>query len=237
MKELFEDVAVEKFTVECSLMYSSFIYCLMVNRIARRYSSMELSFLLGQEDDFIDNIERVKVIDFSIDLYGQLCKVFRHTSFVHHQYHGEKDIKHEMHVWKAGGTIFYRMECYKSVYESIVLFQLTEEDPNIAAYRYKNSVERYQSQSQEILKIMLENDLFKNPISSLELHRLIENTLKSQVYPIHFKTELEKLVGRKGKAPLKRTKRRSYGYRYMLHPDVDIPYIMDFINQNLISYD
>jgi len=231
MKELFEEAGLEKFTSECSLLYSSFIYSLMVNRIARRYSSIELSFLLGQENDFVENIERFKKIDFGIELYGELCKVFRHTSFVQHQYQGEKDIKHEMHVWKAGGIIFYRMECYKSAYESIVLFQLTEEDPAMAAYRYKNSVELDQCQSQEILKIMLENGVFKKPISGRELHRLLETTLENHVYPIHFKTELEKLVGRKGKAPLKRTKRRSYGYRYVLHPGLDISYIMDFVKQ------
>lgn len=231
MSVLFEDCKVEKYTAECSLTYSSFIYCMMLNRLSRGYSALELSFLLGQDDDFIRNMERFEVMDFSVELYGQLCNVFRHPSFLHQQHHRQPKLRHEMHIWKADDTIFYRMECGKSKYESVVLFQLTEEDAETREQRYSASVELDCEQSQRALKVMLENDVFKKPIGGLELHQLVEYTVEGHVHPIYVKNELEKLVGRKGKTPLKRTKRRSYGYRYVVHSGVDLAEAMDFVKQ------
>lgn len=221
MKALFEEGAVESFTAECSLLYSSFIYCIMVNRIAWGYSALELSFLLGQDDDFVDNIERFKKFNFSLELYRQLSTVFQHGSFIQNQYHEEEELRHEMHIWKTGETIFYRMECVKSAYESVVLFQLSEENPETRMDNYANSVKLDQQQSQNTLQEMLVDGYFDKPIEAHRLHRNSEHMARRRVDPFHFKTELDKLVGRKGKAPLKRTKRRSYGYRYVLHPGVD----------------
>src|SRR5690606_12599456 len=221
MSSLFNDNATEKFSADCSLIYSSFIYCIMLNRISRGYSALELSFLLGENDNYIRDMERFKVMDFGIGLYGQLCKVFNHPSFLHQQHQRQPKLRHEMYVWKAEDTIFYRMECGKSEYESVILFQLTEEDAETREQRYPSSVELDQEQSQRALKAMLENDVFKKPISGLELHQLVEYTVEGRVHPLYVKTELDKLVGRKGKAPLKRTKRRSQGYRYVLHPGVN----------------
>jgi hypothetical protein len=221
MSVLFEDSAVEKFSVECSLTYSSFIYCMMINRIAWGYSAQELSFLLGQDDDFVANLERFKRFDTGLELYQQLRKVFHHASFIQPQHHGEKELRHEMHSWKAGETIFYRMECYKSEFESITLFQVSEEDPEIGKYRYKNSVKSYQQQSQDALTEMLVEGYFDKPIEAIRIHETSERMIGQRIDPIHFKGELDKLVARKGKAPLKRTKRRSYSYRYVLHPGID----------------
>lgn len=224
----FEDSKVEKFSADCSLTYSSFIYCMMLNRISRGYSALELSFLLGQDDDFIDNIERFKTIRFSIELYGQLCKVFRHASFIQHQHQGEPELRHEMYTWKVGGTLFYRMECVKSEYESIVLFQLSEEDPAVSKYRYTNSVKQYQQKAQDGITEMLVEGYFERPAEPHDIYRQLESLAKNYIDPIHVKTELEKLVGRKGNAPLKRTNRRSYGYRYVLHPGANLDEALDF---------
>lgn len=231
MSILFEDNPVEKFSAECSLTYSSFIYGIMLNRMAWDFSTQELSFLLGQDDDFVANIERFKRFDMGVELYQQLHKIFRHASFIQPQHHGEKELRHEMHIWKAGETIFYRMECYKSQFESITLFQLSEEDPEIGKYRYKNSVTIYQQQSINALYTMLKRGLFDKPIEAQELYRQLDRLSENIIDPIYFKTALHKLVGRKGQAPLKRTKRRSYSYRYALHPGVDLESARDFINQ------
>lgn len=231
MSVLFEDNEVSVFSAECSLTYSSFIYCMMLNRLSRGYSAQELSFLLGQDDDFVADLERFERFEFGVELYQQLCKVFGHPSFLHQQHSGEKKMRHEMYIWKAGDTIFYRMECCKSEFEGIVLFQLTEEDPDTRVHRYKNSVELDCQQSQRALKVMLESGVFEKPIGGHELHQLVEYAVESHMHPIYVKTELEKLAGRKGKAPLKRTKRRSYAYRYVLHPGVGLADAIDFVNQ------
>ena len=221
MSVLFEDSAVEKFSTECSLTYSSFIYSMMLNRIVWGYSAQELSFLLGQDDDFVENLERFKRFDTGVELYTHLRRVFPHMSFIQPQHRRENELRHEMHIWRAGETIFYRMECYKSQFESITLFQVNEEDPRVGKYRYKNSVKADQKQSQDSLSEMIVEGCFDKPIEPYTLHRKAERIHSADIDPIHFKSELEKLVGGKGTAPLKKTKRRSYGYSYVLHPGID----------------
>lgn len=231
MSVLFEDTTVDRFTTECSLTYSSFIYCMMLNRIARGYSAQELSFLLGQDDDFVANLERFKMMEFSVGLHEQLCRIFQHGSFFQQQHRRRPKLYHEMHIWKAEDTILYRMECGKSRHESVILFQVTEADPATRDCHFSTSVEIDREQSQRVLRVMVENDVFAKPISGLELHQLIEYMVSDTIHPLYFKTELEKLAGRKGKAPLKRTKRRSYGYRYVLHPGVNATAALDFVHQ------
>lgn len=221
MNVLFKENEVNVFSAECSLTYSSFIYCMMLNRIAWGYSAQELSFLLGQDDDFVANLERFNRFDAGVELFQQLGKVFYHASFIQPQHRGENELRHEMHIWKAGETIFYRMECYKSEFESITLFQVNEEDPEVGKYRYSNSVKSYQKQSQNTLNEMLVEGYFDKPIEACKIHRTSEDIAGQRIDPVHFQSELQKLVGRKGRAPLKRTKRRSYGYRYVLHPGID----------------
>src|SRR3546814_8250487 len=106
-----------------------------------------------------------------VELYQQLRMIFRYASFIQPQHHGEKELRHEMHIWKAGDTIFYRMECYKSRFESVTLFQLNEEDPEVGKYRHENSVKSYQQQSQDSLSEMIVEGYFDKPIEPYTLHR------------------------------------------------------------------
>ena len=221
MSVLFEDNEVSVFSAECSLTYSSFIYCMMLNRLSRGYSAQELSFLLGQDDDFVADLERFERFDMGVELYQQLSKVFGHSSFIHQQHSGERKMQHEMHIWKAGDTIFYRMECCKNEFESITLFQVNEEDPEVGKDRFSNSVKSFQKRSQDALNEMLVEGYFNKPIEAYEIHKICEHLASGWIDPVHIKSELQKLVGRKGTAPLKKTKRRSYGYRYVLHPGTD----------------
>jgi hypothetical protein len=201
------------------------------NRISRNYSAAGLSFLLGQENNFVDNIERFKRVDFSIELYQYLGKVFSHFNLIQDSDFQEEEVQHEMHVWKSGGIIFYRMECYKSEYESVILFQLMEEDLTLYAEKYPASFESDQKQLQGSILEMLIKGYFDKPIDAYKLHQHLEYMLERRVSPDRFKTELEKLVGRKGKALLKRSKRRSYAYRYALHPDINRQEALSFIHQ------
>src|SRR5690606_18330008 len=193
MSILFGDNEVSVFSTDCSLTYSSFIYCMMLNRIAWGYSAQELSFLLGQDDDFVPNLERFKRFDMGVELYQQLRMIFRHASFIQPQHHGEKELRHEMHIWKAGETIFYRMECYKSRFESVTLFQLNEEDPEVGKYRYENWVKSYQQQSQDSLSEMIVEGYFEKPGEPYTLHKKAERMHQAGIDPVHFKGELDKL--------------------------------------------
>lgn len=230
MKESLDNDNLERGTNRFLPLYASFIYCMMINRISRGYSAEELSFLLGKDDDFVANLELLKRIDFSVDLYGHLYKVFGHADFIHHQHETDQEVQYEMTTWLTDNTIYYRMESFVNAHESVLFFQLTEEHPNCRK-RYINSVNTEVGGCQKVLYMMIEQGLFNKPLTALDIYRQVEDILETKVDPINLKTELDKLWGRKGKTPLKRTQRRSYGYRYVLHQDIHLDNALDFVNQ------
>lgn len=231
MEKLFENDHVTKGRAICSNLYCSFVYCIMINRIAKGYSREELSFLVGQQDDFIENIESLRTIDFSLELYGSLRHVFRHTSFLLHEDVEREEALHEITKWQDNDTtIYHRMERYVNERESITVFQLVEEHPDYAA-RFTSSVNRDVASCQDVLLLLIENGVFNKPIRPSDLHRQVENILKKWIKPRYLKAELDKLWGRKGKAPIKRTKYRSYEYRYVLHPGVTTEDALTFTKQ------
>lgn len=230
MDELLNNDKNERYTSPCSPLYISFIYFIMINRIGRGYSAKELSFLLGKDDDFIENLELLKTVDFSIELYGYLSRIFNHVHFIYQHYSRDTELKYEMTRWQADNTIFYRMESAVNEHESVVCFQLSEEHPSCKD-RYARSVDNAIENCQKALYMMMEEGIFSKPVSASAIYRYLTDTLETSIDPRHLKKELDKLWGRKGKAPLKRTKRKSYGYRYVLHPDIDIDKALDFVNQ------
>lgn len=223
--------SIKKGRIECSALYVSFIYCILINRISRNYSSEELSFLLGQEDDFVENMELFKSINFNTELYGYLGSVFGHYHFMQDQGgQGMKEDLYEMTIYNNDYAIQYHLDCYVNKTETIPVFQLIEEHPNTID-KYSNSVKNDIEAAQRSIYLMVEAGAFTMCMSAKEIHQFIERATESRISPRYIKNELDKIAGRKGKAPLKKTKRRSYGYRYIFHPDVSTGQALEFLKQ------
>lgn len=230
MEELHDVNGARKTRITCSPLYCGFIYCMMMNRISRGYTSDELAFLIGQNDHFISNIESLTSIDFSMDLYGSLRQVFRHPNFLLHEGQVREEIEHEMCTWQDETAIYHRMERYVNERETVTVFQLVEEHPGYADH-FTNSVNMEIEGCREVLRLLIKEGIFNKPIPPNDLHNHVESILEMRIKPRHLQTELGRLWGRKGKAPIKRTKKRSYGYKYVLHPGVSIADAITFTKQ------
>lgn len=230
MEELHDANGARKTRITCSSLYCGFIYCMMLNRISRGYTSDELTFLIGQDDHFISDIESFTTIDFSMDLYGSLRQVFQHPNFLLHEGQVREEIEHEMCSWQDETAIYHRMERYVNERETVTVFQLVEEHPGYAD-QFTNSVKTEIEGCREVLRLLIEEGIFNKPILPSDLHNHVESILEMRIKPRHLQTELGRLWGRKGKAPIKRTKRRSYGYKYVLHPGVSIADAITFTKQ------
>ncbi|HLT86617.1 hypothetical protein FXV77_07735 [Sphingobacterium phlebotomi] len=230
MEKLHDANGTRKTRITCSPLYCGFVYCMMLNRISRGYTTDELTFLVGQDDHFISDIESLTATDFSMDLYGSLRQVFQHPNFLLHEGHVREEMEHEMHSWQDEMAIYHRMDRYVNERETVTIFQLVEEHPQYSD-QFTNSVSMEVEGCREVLRLLIEEGLFNKPIPPNDLHNHVESILQMRIKPRYLQAELDKLWGRKGKAPLKRTKRRSYGYKYGLHPGVSITDAITFTKQ------
>lgn len=208
---------IETYTLVCKPQYINFLYCILINRISRGWSARELSFLLGQDDDFIGNLERFITFDYSAELMGQLLHVMPEGDLLMTSVKGVFEFTYRHTISVERDLIRYRMEKHINEYESIIVFDLVEEDGSWRDQTATNSVKEELRQAGIILNMLLKEGSFSRYVTALEIFNVLKTHASSHFQPKQLKTELDKLWGRKGTAPLKRTKRRSYGYRFTLH--------------------
>lgn len=217
MEEELKQSKIEIYTIECKPQYINFLYGILINRISRGWSAAELSFLLGQDDDFIGNLERFSVFDYSVELMGHLLKIMPDADLLMTSVKDVSEFKYKHTISKEGYLIRYTMEQYVNELESITVFELIEEDGGWRDQSALNSVKEELSQAKAYLAMLMEERHFKKYITALEIFMVLKRDVCSHFQPKQLKTELDRLWGRKGAAPLKRTKIRSYSYRFTMH--------------------
>lgn len=209
------------YTMACKPQYINFLYGMLINRISRGWSAQELSFLLGQDDDFVANLERFVTFDYSVELVGNLFHVMPEANLMMSSIRGDSELTYQHSIQVEGHLIRYRMEQYVNERETITVFDLTEEDGNWRDQSASNSVKGELRQAKMILDKFFKEGRFSKYITALEIFNVLKTHVNSYFQPKQLKTELDKLWGRKGTAPLKRSKSRSYGYRFTLHKLVE----------------
>lgn len=204
------DVVKKTFTMA----YASSVYLLIVNRIAKGYSAKELSFLLGQDDGFVDELQRLKRSTNDLELLVALNNIFREGNLVIGEYDDEQRYQFEQRIWKETFGTCYRMEYYLNEVESIVFFHLIDH------IKYDESQEKFIEERiliEVAIQDLIDADYFKRLRTPLELYNRIQLWLERSIRPMSLKLVLDNYWGRKGKAPLKRTRQRSFGYRFQQH--------------------
>lgn len=217
MKKQIEQFRDGNYIATCKPQYILFLYCLLINRISRGWSAEELSFLLGQDDNFIGNLERFITFDYSAELMGRLLQIMPEADLMMTSVRDVNEFKYKHSISIEGYLIRYRMEQYVNEWESITVFELLEEQGSWRDQSASNSVKEELSQAKAYLAMLMEEGYFRKYITASGIFMVLKRDICSHFQPKQLKAELDKLWGRKGTAPLKRTKRRSYGYRFTLH--------------------
>lgn len=213
MKELYkigDEVLKSKFTMK----YASSIYFLTLNRVSRRFTSLELSFLLGQDDEFVGELERFKHSTNNLELIVGLRNVFRGAEWVLKNADDEGCYPFELTIGQVCHGVSYRMEYYLNETESILFYHLIDDtsyDEN-----HETAIEE-QILIEIALHEFIDAGYFKKLRTPLEIYERTQTWLLRRVRPMSLKLILDTFWGRKGKAPLKRTKQRSFGYRFQAH--------------------
>lgn len=208
----------EKHRFSSTMKYASSIYFLLLNRISCDYSPEELSFLLGQDDDFVYQLERFKISMSNLELMTHLTWVFEKKELSFESYDDKTSYEFELGVWVENGVRYYEMDYFINAVESISFFRLME-NLNIKRIEDAESSSSFErGVCQTFFEAILSTDYFKRPRTARQIKDYLDGHLEDYKIPvIYFKRELDLLWGRKGTAPLKRSKANSYSYRYSLH--------------------
>lgn len=205
------------YELECIPFYINFLYFVLLNRIVRGWTTEEVSFLLGLDDDHIGKMERLEIVDASIELTTRLYSLFPNHRFVMRSGEKRREFRYRLQVHQENHVIYYTMYKYVNIVESVVVFKLMEE---ARAHRDDNAARSVQHDAgmvEGLVKILVESDFFEKYRSALAIYHFLKDQVETYFAPIHLKTQLGCYVGRKGKAALKRTRARSYFYRYIKH--------------------
>jgi len=217
MEEQLAQPKMEAYVMECKPQYINFLYGILINRISRGWSAEELSFLLGQDENFMADLERFIAFDYGVELMRQLLLVMPEADLLMTSVRSNTESKYNHTISREGDLIRYTMEQLVNEWESITVFELIEEDGTYRDKVASNSVAMELEHAEELLRILISKEYFKKHRTTLDIFNLLRTNVCSHFQPKQLKTELDKLWGRKGQAPLRRTKRRSYGYRFIIH--------------------
>lgn len=216
MNNLITNPLIGKFRAEFSMHYASAIYFLILNRISFSYTREELAFLMGQNEDYIKDMEEFKIPIGALEVMVHLQWVFVRGKLQIDAFDSRTDYLFELSIWEEEGIRYYQMEYFINEVESIVFFRLMEvinKDKFLDAETIK--IERLATNL--LLMSLLEEGYFKRYCTALQLWRCAEKNIGDGIRVNILKQELELMLGKKGVAPLRKSKSRSFGYRYIQH--------------------
>ncbi|MDF2852238.1 MAG: hypothetical protein K0S31_2923 [Sphingobacterium multivorum] len=216
MQYLISDIGRERFRAEFSMYYAGIIYLLILNRISLGFTREEMAFLMGQEQTYVKEMEELKIPAGNLEVMVHLNWVFNRRKVDINKFDNKTSYQFEFTIWEEKGIRNYQMEYFINAVETITFFQLMEEiSAEDSAQAEQYACERMALEV--LLDKLLEMNYFKKYRTPLELWRYVEKYLEENISVKSLMQELGVFAGKKGSAPLRKTKARSFGFRYIEH--------------------
>ncbi|MDF2475750.1 MAG: hypothetical protein K0S24_1233 [Sphingobacterium sp.] len=216
MDNVTSNPVIGKFRAEFSMDYAGTIYLLILNRISSGYTREELAFLMGQDENYIKDMEELKIPIRNLEVMAHLHWVFNQGKLEIDAFDRRSAYLFEMSIWEEEGVRYYQMEYFINEVETIVFFRLMEAI-NKDKFRDAETIEIDHHATKLLLMSLLEEGHFKKYCTALQLWRCAEKNIGDGIRVNVLKQELELMLGKKGLAPLRKSKARSFGYRYIQH--------------------
>lgn len=191
------------------------LYSFMLKRIAKGYSTSEVSFLMGYTNDYMKQKEELSSIGFSFE--DMHC--FRHaveekslsgviSNFEHLKTMGSYQLIKDSDPIK----ISLKMTRYEEDGTETQIFHLIE--TNMANSNLKTTELENEAEVAAMLNVLFEGRMFYTPQSPLQIYQKCRNTLSDTVAPRHLQTALLTLTKKKDFPKLKRIKSKDHGCMY-----------------------
>ncbi|WP_316821651.1 hypothetical protein [Pedobacter gandavensis] len=193
----------------------SMLYSFMIKRIAKGYSTAELSFLMGYTNDYMKQKEELISIGFTFE--DMHC--FRHaveekslagliSNFENLKTMGEYQL---IKTWGQRKTDLKMSKLEKDGTEQQI-FHLIEHHTNEELLPIKEN--KIKAEVAALLNVLFEGSMFYTPQSPLQIYQTCRNSLTDTIAPRHLQAALQTLARKKDFPKLKRIKSKDYGCMY-----------------------
>ncbi|EHQ26910.1 hypothetical protein [Mucilaginibacter paludis] len=208
----------ETFQAKISPVDIGVLYSLMVKRIAKGYSTSEVSFLMGYEDNAIERIEQLQFKELTI------LDIHHYTNVLEDGLKGviinNMDRVDDMADYQVVRTIqrtFIHHEVFEILPDNTAcqVFNLFEVNPEYKKRNYSTSYEMGIKEATEILYSLLEGAVFQSPETPLNIYRRSRRISGSEfISPAHIQAVLQDMAQSKGYPKFKRIKTKQRGCLY-----------------------
>lgn len=191
------------------------LYSFMIKRIAKGYSTSEVSFLMGYTNDYMKQKEELNSIGFTyedIHCFQHAVEEPSLRGLIPSIENGSN--KSEYQLIKISGQVkteFMMIRLEKDGGETPI-FHLIENDTKHNGY--KITEQSIEAQAVAILNVLFEGKLFYMPQSPLQIYQKCRSTISESLSPRHLQTALLSLTKKNDFPKLKRVKSKDNGCMY-----------------------
>ncbi|AOM77256.1 hypothetical protein [Pedobacter steynii] len=216
MKEENKKSASMIFSARMSSLNVAMLYSFMLKRIAKGYSTSEISFLMGYTTDFIKQKEELKSIGFSfedIHCFKQAMEEQSLRAFAPGYENQNYTADYLLIKQVEGPGIHIKMLRIAEDQSETLMFQLLEENPAYARHQTIN--QENAALARAIMKVLFEGRLFYTPQMPLTIYQRCRSAVGSEnIDPKHVQAALSELSNKKDFPRLKRIRSKEYGCMY-----------------------
>lgn len=191
------------------------LYSFMIKRIAKGYSTSEVSFLMGYHSDYMKQKEELNSIGFTFE--DMHC--FRHAV----EENSLGGLVSNFGGLKTMGN-YQLLKTNDPIKTEIKMIRIEEDGRETSIFHLvennkmdipaKISEKKTEADVTAMLNVLFEGKLFYTPQSPLQIYQECRNTLSETVAPRHLQTALLSLTKKKDFPKLKRIKSKDNGCMY-----------------------
>ncbi|QEM03054.1 hypothetical protein DIU31_005790 [Mucilaginibacter rubeus] len=207
----------ETFKANMSAVNVCILYSLMVARIAKGYSTADVSFLMGYPDDFIKSREELIGTAFTmsdIQRYHNALEVDGLTGIIFSDLNKKEFSDYQLVKTTEQEVIHHEMFEIQQDKTLKPVFHLFEENPEYKKIKYSNSHQTATKETVGILNLLFEGSLFLSRETPLSIYLRCQSISGSSLNPMHVQTALQDMTKKKGYPKLKRINTKDYGCLY-----------------------
>lgn len=191
------------------------LYSFMIKRIAKGYSTSEVSFLMGYTNDYMKQKEELSSIGFTYEdmhCFRQAVEEKSLTGLISNFENGRSMSEYQlMKTSDPSKTELIMIRLEKGGLE-VPVFHLIEN--TTSSSQHGITEQQSEVQAMAILNVLFEGGLFYTPQSPLQIYQKCRSSLAESLFPRHLQIALLSLTKKKAFPKLKRVKSKDNGCMY-----------------------
>jgi hypothetical protein len=208
---------IEVFEANTSAVNICMLYSFMLKRMTKGYTASEVSFLMGLKEDYMNQKEELKSIEFDVIKMNLFIRTleYRGLGGVLFTDLGE-DRFYDYKMIRTTDTELVQYDLYQIVDDKTekLFFRLMESNPLSLEKKYSSTHENHIRETSELLKILYQGMFFMSSRTPFEIFIKCRELSGSSLNPKYVKDTLDTMTRAGAKMKLKRVYSKEVGYSY-----------------------